>query len=336
MKAAVFKALGAPLEVETVGDPVPAPDEVLIRVGRCGICGSDLHMTEDPIFGLPSGTVLGHEYAGEIVETGAGIEHLHKGDRIAVLPIRGCGRCASCLAGQPAWCREMRLEGGGYGQFSIAREPQCVRLPSTVSLADGALVEPLAVGLHGVKLSGLTPGARVLVIGAGPIGLAVTFWLRRLGAGKIAVSAASDRRANLAREMGADAFVAACEDPAGAVNRALGGPPEIVFEAVGKPGLIQRSIDHVGPRGTVVVLGLCTATDQFQPFAAVAKEVRIQASAFYDARDFEIAVDALDSGAVEPTHMVTESIALSALPEAFEALRHRSTQCKVLVDPWAG
>jgi (R,R)-butanediol dehydrogenase/meso-butanediol dehydrogenase/diacetyl reductase len=333
MKAAVFKGLGQPLAIEEVADPQTGPGEILIKVARCGICGSDLHMTEDPFFGIPPGAVLGHEYSGEVVETGKGVSRVRAGDRVAVFPVRGCGHCANCLAGEMPWCAQMRLEGGGYGEYSVAAEAQAVRLPGGVSLEDGALVEPLAVGLHGVDISGMKPGARVLVIGAGPIGLATVFWARRLGAGRIAVTASSMRREELAMQMGASAFIDPAADPIAEVNRVLGGAPDIVYECVGKPGLIARSIDHVRPRGTVVVLGLCTLPETFMPFAAVAKEVRIQASAFYSVRDFEITADVLEAGDTAPEAMVTDTVALADMPPVFEALRHRTTQCKVLVRP---
>jgi (R,R)-butanediol dehydrogenase / meso-butanediol dehydrogenase / diacetyl reductase len=207
-------------------------------------------------------------------------------------------------------------------------------MPDGVSLDDGALVEPLAVGLHGVNISGMRSGARVLVIGAGPIGLATAYWARKLGAGKIAVTANSSLRADLAMAMGASAFVAPSDTPVEDVNRVLGGPPEIVFECVGKPGLIQRCIEHVAPRGAVVVVGLCTTTDHFVPFQAVMKECRIQPSAFYELRDFQTCLDVLDSGDVAPRAMVTDQVGLDAMPAAFEALRNRTHQCKVLVEPW--
>jgi (R,R)-butanediol dehydrogenase/meso-butanediol dehydrogenase/diacetyl reductase len=333
MRAALFTGCGHPLAIEDVPDPTPGDDEIVVRVARCGICGSDLHLTENPLFGLPPGTVLGHEYAGEIVAVGKATERLRVGDRVAVSPHYGCGKCATCLAGEPVWCSRMRLDGGGYGEFSLAAERQAVRLPATVSLEDGALVEPLAVGLHGINISGMRPGARVLVIGAGPIGLAVVFWAKRLGAGRIAVTAGSTRRAELALTMGATDFVAPDDDPVGSVNRALGGAPDIVYECVGVPGMIARSIEHVRTKGTVVVLGLCAQQEAFVPFAAVAKEVRIQTSAFFTHHDYRFAVDVLDRGALEPHAMITDTVSLVELPAAFEALRQRSHQCKVMVRP---
>ena len=335
MKAAVFKALHQPLVVETLPDPKPGPLDVIVKVGRCGICGSDLHITEDPIFGVPPGVVLGHEYSGEVVEVGAEVSRIKLGDRLAVFPLESCGKCGPCKSGQPAWCEEkMTVGGGGYGQFSKVAEHQCIRMPQGVSLADGALVEPMAVGLHAVNVSGIRSGARVLVVGAGPIGLAVVFWARRMGAGKIACTASSTRRAELAMEMGASVFVPPSETPVEDVNRALGGPPEIVFECVGKPGLIQQCIDHAHTRGTVVVVGLCTQPDTVSPFWMVNKEVRVQPSAFYDLRDFETTLDLFDAGVTVPHEMITEEVSLSAMPQAFEALKQRTHQCKVLVDIW--
>jgi (R,R)-butanediol dehydrogenase/meso-butanediol dehydrogenase/diacetyl reductase len=290
-------------------------------------------MTEDPMFGLPSGAILGHEYAGEVVAVGRDVERVRLGDRVSVLPVQGCWRCASCLAGQPAWCTQMRIEGGGYSEYSLAHEAQCLSLPKSVTLEDGALVEPLAVGLHGVTVAQLQPGARVLVIGAGPIGLAATFWARRLGAGRIAVTASSKRRESLAHTMGATVFIDPSDSSPQAVTHALGGAPDVVFECVGKPGLLARSIDYARPRGTVVVLGLCTALDSLTPFTLVVKEIRVQAAALYGMRDFEIAADALESHGDIPRAMITETVGLEAMPAAFEALRHRNHQCKVMVNP---
>jgi (R,R)-butanediol dehydrogenase/meso-butanediol dehydrogenase/diacetyl reductase len=335
MKAAVFKALHQPLVVESLPDPTPGPLDVIVKVGRCGICGSDLHITEDAVFGVPPGVVLGHEYAGEVVEVGRDVQHLKVGDRLAAFPLESCGECGPCRTGFRAWCeRGMVVGGGGYGEYSKVAQHQVVRMPAGVSLEDGALVEPLAVALHGVNLSGLRSGARVLVVGAGPIGLATVFWARRMGAGRIACTASSTRRAELAMQMGASAFVAPSDDPVGEVNRALGGPPEVVFECVGMPGLIERCVEHCAPRGTVVVVGLCTQPDHFQPFTLVSKEVRIQPSAFYEVRDFETTLDVLDAGVTTPEAMITDHVSLTALPDAFEALKHRTHQCKVMVNPW--
>ncbi len=335
MKAAVFHALHHPLVVEEVGEPEPAAGEVVVKVGRCGICGSDLHMTEEPAFGIAPGAVLGHEFAGEVVALGKDMQRLKIGDRVAVAPLRGCGRCASCLAGEPAWCSAMMLQGGGYAEFALATERQCLRLPSSTSLEDGALVEPLAVALHGVALSGLVPGARVLVMGAGPIGLGVAFWARRRGAAKVAVCDLTTLQQDLAHRVGATDFVTVGEDAVTRVQAALGGAPDIVFECVGRPGAIAQALDYVKPRGTIVMLGLCTALDSFVPFAAVSKEARLIASAFFTMGEYQAALDMLDGGQAPAHAMISDTVALDEMPAAFEALRKRTSQCKVMVKPSA-
>ena len=335
MKAAVFKALHTPLEIEDVADPKPGPNEVMVRVRRCGICGSDLHATVDPAYHASRGDVLGHEYAGEVVDLGKGVEGIRKGDLVAVMPTHGCGHCGPCLMGEPSWCEKFKLDGGGYAQYSVAEPHQCIRLPKTVSMDDGALVEPLAVSLRAANLANIKAGSRVLVIGAGPIGLGVIFWAHHLGAGKIVVTNLDRLPEPLARTMGADEFITVSQTQSEDINRALGGAPDIVFECVGAPGLIVQSIEQVRPRGTVVLVGLCTVPEPINPFELIQKSAVIQPSAFYGVKEFEVAIDTLDAGHVEPHAMITETVGLDAMPPAFEGLRHRTSQCKILVDPWA-
>jgi (R,R)-butanediol dehydrogenase/meso-butanediol dehydrogenase/diacetyl reductase len=331
MKAAVFRAIGEPLSLETVPDPSPRKHEIVFKVERCGICGSDLHITEHP---MALGQVLGHEYAGEVVEVGSAVKGVKIGDRVAAMPVTGCGECSYCLAGEPSWCANRQLRGGGYGQFAVASGHECVALPPDLSMDDGALVEPLSVGLHGVELAELKPNAKVLIIGAGPIGLATAFWSERLGAGKIAVTARSDRRAGLAMEMGATAFVPGTDRLDDAVQEALGGRPDVVFECVGARGMIDQSTRLVRGHGTVVVLGICWTDDTFTPFRALNEEIRIQFSAFYHRRDFQTSIDMLSAGHVAPRAMITDTVGLDDLPPTFEALRNRTHQCKVMVDLW--
>lgn len=335
MKAAIFEAVGKPLMVKDIPDPIPGPGEIVVSVGRCGICGTDLHMTEGHGYTYPPGTIPGHEFAGEVVAIGKGVESLKIGDRVASLPMTGCGTCRACAEGVPFFCANgMRGLPGAFAQYALATARESVKLPSSLSLADGALIEPLAVGLHGVALAQMSPGARVLVLGAGPIGLGTVFWARRLGAGNIAVSASSRRREQLALAMGADTFLDPQEDLVAASMAALGGAPDVVFECVGLPGLIEQAVNSVRPRGTVTVLGCCSSPDTFTPAAALFKEVRLQFSNTYSVQQFEHVARVLDAGHVEPRLLITDTVSLSSLPETFEALRQRTTQCKVMVDPW--
>ncbi len=333
MRAVVTQGLHRPLVFETLPDPTPGAGEVVVKVGRCGICGSDLHMTEDPAFGIQPGDVLGHEFAGEVVALGRGAEGLALGDLVSVIPLKSCGHCASCRMGDLAWCDQFGLQGGGYADFALTRPNQCIKLPASTSLADGAIIEPLAVALHGVNLSGLKTGDDVLILGAGPIGLAVAFWARRRGARRVVVQDVADFQQDRALAMGATGFIAEPGDPVGSAERALGGKADIVFECVGVPGLIAQAVDQVRNRGTILLLGLCTRPDSFNSFAMLSKEVRLVTSAFFTRADYEAALDAMDAGAAEPRALVTGTISLEDTPARFEALRRRTHDCKVLINP---
>jgi (R,R)-butanediol dehydrogenase / meso-butanediol dehydrogenase / diacetyl reductase len=334
VKAARFTGLRQPLVLETLPDPTPGANEVVVKVGRCGICGSDLHMAEDEAFGAVPGEVFGHEFAGEVVALGKDAEGLALGDLVAVIPLKSCGACAHCRKGEVQWCDHFGLQGGGYAEYALTRPNQCVRLPRSASLADGAIIEPLAVALHGVHLSGLAAGDRVLVLGAGPIGLAATFWARRLGAAQVVVQDIADWQRERALEMGADRFISDPADPVAASDAAFAGhKPDIVFECVGVPGLIAQAVQQVKNRGTILLLGLCTHPDTFNSFAMLSKEVRLVTSAFFTRGEYEAALDALAAGAVEPRLLVTETIGLDATPAMFESLRKRTHQCKVLIAP---
>jgi len=337
MRAAVFKGIGKPLSVESLPDPTPGPGEFVLRVGRCGICGTDLHMTDGTApMQYSVGGVPGHEFAGEVVAVGKDVTRLARGDFVTAMPFSGCGKCRWCLAGQPIFCAQMVRLDGGFSEFVLSRECVAVKLPRTLSLADGALIEPLAVGLHGVSLSAPPVGARVLIIGAGPIGLAALFWLKRQGAGAVVLTASSRRREALAREMGADHFVlpAAGQPLSAASMDALGDMPDLVIEASGAPGMIAEAINCVRPRGTVSVLGFCVQADTFVPATAMFKEVKVQFAITYALEEFENVARVLDSGAVQARAMITDQVTLDELPAAFEALRQRTHQCKVMVNPF--
>lgn len=335
MRAAIFKGAGQPLAIEDRPDPEPAAGDVVIRIGRCGICGTDLHMTSGHNgFGLPVGSMLGHEYAGEVVALGRGVSRLKVGDRIAAIPVAGCGKCAACHTGQPTFCTEVRTMIAGFAEYVNVAEASAFRLPAALSMADGALVEPLAVGLHGVAMAPIGPGTRVLVLGAGSVGLAAIFWARQLGAGRIVAASPSGRRAELAAAMGADAFETLGEEAGTRIAAALGGPPDIVFECAGAVGLLGLSIDFVRPGGTVVSMGFCTAPDAILPSLATYKQVTIRFSLTYTGTEFQHCVDTLDRGHVEPRAMISETVSLDRFPAMLETLRTGVPHTKVQVDPW--
>jgi (R,R)-butanediol dehydrogenase/meso-butanediol dehydrogenase/diacetyl reductase len=225
----------------------------------------------------------------------------------------------------------MALEGGGYAELALTHERQCIRLPESVSVVDGALVEPLAVALHAVNVSGLVAGQCVLVVGAGPIGLAVAWWARRRGAREVAVCDLASERRERALALGATGV----ED-----NFGTAVPPsaryDIVFDCAGAKGVLADAIDIVRARGTVVLAGICTSPDSLVPFAAVRKEARILTSVFFSTQEFQDALDALCGEPRLTADLVTSSVSLWDLPAKFERLRRGDRcECKVLIDPRA-
>ena len=333
MKAVTFQGLHTPLAFEEIPDPTPGEGELVVEVGRCGICGSDLHMTEDAAYGCQKGDVLGHEFAGEVVALGKDTTGHKVGDLVSVIPLKSCGQCEHCRKGEVQWCASFGLQGGGYAQYAVTRPNQCVPLPAGLSLADGAIIEPLAVSLHGVNLAHVSAGDKVLVLGAGPIGLAAAFWAKRAGAGKVAVQDIARFQEQRAFDMGADVFVVDPADPIGSAERGLGGKADVVIECVGIPGLIDQAVSQVRNRGTILLLGLCTKPDTLHTFPMLTKEVKLVTSAFFTVPEYQAALDALEAGAVEPRVMVTETISLADTPDVYESLKRRTEQCKVLIAP---
>jgi threonine dehydrogenase-like Zn-dependent dehydrogenase len=333
MKVVVFDAVGQPLRASTQPDPSPAADEVVLRTTACGICGSDLHISEDPApFGIGAGYVLGHEISGEVVALGSQVTGLKIGDGVAVVPMRGCGHCARCLAGDPARCAQMVLIGGGYAEFVSVAARQCRLLPAGIALADGALAEPLSVALHCVVRAGLKPGDRVAILGAGPIGLLVAFWARRMGASHVVLADIHTHQRDRALALGATDFVLSGARLAENLAETCGGPPDMIFECVGKRGLLQAATEAVRLQGRVIAVGLCIGGDNWDPFVALSKEIDLIFTVFFHQKnEFGVALDALASGL--PQQIITDRIGLSPVPQVFEGLRRRTTQCKVLIQP---
>ena len=331
MKAAIYPGEGKPIVIADVPDPEPGPGDVLIRVDRCGICGTDLSMTKGEMWDYGAGSRLGHEYAGEVIALGREVDALRIGDRISVLPSGACGHCPGCAGGNHILCRN--AESAMHGFADLARVPAsiAVKLPATLSMADGALVEPLAVSLYGVRMSHIQPGDRVLVLGGGTVALYAIYWARRLGAGKIVAMSRSDRRRDLCVEMGADAFVRYGDDEVAEVIEALGGPPDIVYECVGSEGMLTKALMHASLYGKVVSLGFCTHPDALMPAMASYKCVTFQFLVGYTMRDFLYIADQMDKGRADPKAIISSEIALADLPVMFEQLRGPNSETKVHV-----
>jgi len=340
MRAIVFHKIGAPLTLETVPDPSPKGSEVVLKVCNCGICGSDLHVASLPP-GLPPRTVMGHEFSGEIVAVGPEAKDKWKeGDRVCALPYIGCGKCEACLAGDGVRCGRIKSTGlgqipGAYSEFVLAGSNELVRLPPNVNFQQGALVEPLSVGLHAVNQAELKRGENVLIIGAGPVGLVTALWARFFGARHVVVSEKAPGRRDLAAKFGATGVVdPSKESAATGFQKIAGAPPDVVFECVGVPGIIQQCVQNVRPRGRIVVVGVCAQPDTILPLLAIVKELRLEFVLGYRRQDFQFCLDMMSAGRIDPMPMVTGVTGLAGFPAEFEALKKPEQQCKILLDPW--
>ncbi|MEE3327243.1 MAG: alcohol dehydrogenase catalytic domain-containing protein [Myxococcota bacterium] len=337
MKAAVFKEAGQPLVIEEVSEPSSGDADLILQVHCCGICGTDLHSSAVP-GGLPAGCVMGHEFAGTVVEAGKEASRdFSVGDRVTSVPTRACGRCVHCLSGDVMLCEQSSIlglgkEAGAFAEYVRVGSNEAVALPDAVDWNMGALVEPLSVGLHAVRVAGIRPGQNVLVLGGGPIGLAVSIWLRFFGARSVVVSEPAPGRRDRAQQLGATAALSGGEGLAEDFRDHVGAPPDVIFECVGLPGLLGTCIDLAAPRSKVIVAGVCMAMDSIFPAAAVVKELVLQFVLAYHKDDFSFAIDMLASGRIDPLPMVTDRVSLEGLPVAFEALRRPTTECKVLVE----
>jgi (R,R)-butanediol dehydrogenase/meso-butanediol dehydrogenase/diacetyl reductase len=345
VRAAVFRGVGRPLAIETVPDPVPQPGELVLAVRAAGICGSDLHLTEiaDRSGGmapLPSGAVLGHEFSGEVVAVGRdAAARFRVGERVTALPYIACGSCLACLEGRGHRCPAVVSAGlgklpGAYAELVRVGAHETLRLPPEVDDRTGAMVEPLSVGLHAVELAHLRPGDAVLVIGAGPIGLAVSLWCRFFGAGHVIASDLAAARADRAARMGATGVVhAAAEDVVAAVKRQCGRRADVVFDCVGVPGSQQLAMDCAPAGGRVVVAGVCMQPDRVLPVKAITKELAVQYCFGYARRDFAFTIDMLARGRIDAAPMLSETVGWEAFPAAFESLRADKTRVKVMLEP---
>jgi (R,R)-butanediol dehydrogenase/meso-butanediol dehydrogenase/diacetyl reductase len=333
MRAALFQGAGKPLVIGHAPAPEQTSGNVILEVAFCGICGSDLHVTEAGY--IKPGTILGHEFAGTVVETAANGPAI--GTRVTALPYQACMRCEECADGAYAHCAHLTFIGiglpGAFAEYVAVPRHFIQTLPAGVSFELGALVEPLAVAHHAVAMAGSIRGADILILGGGPIGAAATVFAAMNGARHIMVSEPSPHRRALCRQLGATAGVDPLNETIGERFATLAGrAPDVIIDCTGIAGLLKQAIDLVRHRGRVVVAGVVFGEDRFLPMKAIAKEVTLRFSSAYTVRDFAAVIEAIERHVIAPEPMLTDRIGLADLPAMFEALRKPSGQCKVLVD----
>lgn len=337
MRASVLRD-GRMVYRDDVPDPIPEAGQVLVGVRACGICGSDLHfaahgaqvleMTDRAAGGaggmhvdLDHDIFMGHEFSAEILEAGPDTEAPPPGTLVTSLPV-----LLSAKGVEPIVYSNSTI--GGYSERMLLSAPLLLPIPNGLDFKHAALTEPMAVGLHAVNKSNIAPGETALVLGCGPIGIAIVAALRSKGIETIVASDFSPKRRELAIAMGAHQTL----DPA------QGSPfdtvkPAVVFEAVGVPGIIDDVLLRARPGTRLVVAGVCMQPDTVHPFFAIAKEINVQFVLAYTPDEFGDSLRALAEGDIDVSPLITGEVGLDAVGAAFDDLADPERHCKVLVTP---
>ncbi len=295
---------------------------MLVKVSHCGICGTDIHASREGPFMAPPETIFGHEFSGEIIEIGSALQgkDFAIGDRVTSLPF---------IEEKTIGLGEIT---GAYSEYVKVGYDLVVKLPDEISDRDGALIEPLAVGLHSVKMAGSVSEKDVLIIGAGPIGLTCAIWCRFFGARNIVISEMSPARLDMAKQFGFSQFADPARDVGAQFLDYTGREPNIQFECVGAVGILQECIMRAPNKGLIMGIGVCDNPDTIVPLTAFIKELTLQWAVGYDKEDFEFTIDMLVAGRIDASPMVTDIVSLAEAPAAFENLSKPGTQCKVLIN----
>ncbi len=327
------------LWVDTVEDPVPESGEVLVKTRACGICGSDLHAaqhTEDFVrtsreaggaFKLTTfnPVVLGHEFCAEIVDYGPNTKRtLPTGQIVCAVP--------ALLREPVAPIGYSETAPGGFGEYMVLSERLLVPVPDGVPVQSAALTEPMAVGYHAVNKAALAGDEAILVIGAGPVGLAVITALKARGAGPVVAADFSTGRRGFAEQQGADAVCDPAEESPFA-HPLLKDRPLVVFECVGVPGILDNAFLMSPANTRIVVVGVCLQTDHFRPLIAINKELSVQFVLGYSVKEYAESLRLIAEGEFDVAGLVSHEIGLDDVADTFEALKDPERYAKVIVNP---
>lgn len=344
MKAAVLRQ--GRVVVDEVPEPRPSLGQVLVDVKACGICGSDLHFVKHgaemlrlagemsglPDFGdarteLERDVYMGHEFAAEVVEAGPGTDAPAAGTLVTSLPVM------VTMSGVEPLVYSNRYPCG-YGERMLLSAPMLQVVPNGLDAKRAALTEPMAVGLHAVNRSQIEQGEGAVVLGCGPIGIAVVAALKLRGVEPIVAADFSPARRALAVTMGAHESVDPADEPAWDVwQRAGGGRQLVVFEAVGVPGMINEILRAAPSNSRVVVVGVCMGSDSVIPFWAISKEIDIRFVLGYDPQEFSDSLLAIAEGRIDVSPVITGEVSVDGVPGAFDELAEPDRHCKILVVP---
>jgi len=341
MRAAVSKS-GSSLAIESVPIPEPGRGEVRVRVSACGICGSDLHLFRGGL--MRPGLTPGHEIAGIVDAVGPGVSRVSAGEHVAVEPFRSCGECDECRSGRDPVCRSSQLLGiqadGGLAEYMVASERRMFPAPADLGPEITALAEPLAVSIHGLRRGGFEKESRILILGAGCVGLMGLFAARAMHAGEIWITARYPHQAELARRLGADRVLTEAEATAENLDR-LGRshPIDMALETVGgSADTLGDGAAAVRPGGAVAVLGFFPGAIQLNPLPLLMKEVSLVWSYCYHhgerSADFSDAIEFLSRERELASLLTSVSVPLDDIERAFAlALQKNTGIIKVSVIP---
>ena len=339
MRAAVYEGPRR-IEVREIPTPSLGPDELLVEIDYCGVCGSDLHFVIEG-WSAP-GRVHGHEWSGRVVAIGADVDDWVIGDRVVGGPTP-CGECALCQAGRTSLCRKAGIQGdsdyeesGAYAQFHKTVARRVHRVPDSLSQRAAALTEPLAVAIHSITRSKARPGHRVLITGAGPLGLLAVAALRAYGIDDITVSEPSAARRERAIRVGATSALDPSELPSGPAMpmEVTDAPYDAAIECSGRAVAMEAALGLLGPAGTLVLCGTSMEKPQWDPLRILLLELDVTGAYEYDDGGFASALELLASGRL-PVDELAESddTPLDGLLAAMEALAAGTITRKVMVTP---
>lgn len=328
-------------ELKDVDVPRPEPGQVLVRVRSVGVCGSDLHFYRGE-FPVAPGFVLGHECAGEVEALGEGVTGFAKGDRVALELFDVCLKCVQCRSGNYHLCPDRKANGlnipGGLRQYMAVPSYALYKLPPEVDCELGALCEPLAVAVHGLRLVDLRFGDRVAVLGAGTIGLMAIAAAKAMGATYIAATARHPHQKAMAEALGADAVFGDDAAGVGQISAATGGADVVVETVGGHANTLADAFTVVGLGGRISVLGAFTQPVQIHPIMFFLKEPKVVGSNCYGRpgrqSDYEIAIEIMRRNGESLRRCITHRFALEDIAQAYATAADKSSGAiKVQIAP---
>ena len=337
MKQAIMTAPGR-IEVREADAPTPRAGEVLLRVKRIGVCGSDIHVWhgKHPYTSYP--VVQGHEYSAEVEAVGDGVEGLTPGDKVTSLPQVVCGECVPCRRGDYHICDHLKVEGfqapGCAQELFVTAAAKVVKLPDDFTFEQGALVEPAAVAVHAVSRAPELAGRNVAVLGAGPIGNLVAQVARARGA-NVLITDLSAFRLDVAGQCGiAHTSNANDEDLSSACGRAFAGDDlDVVFECVGVEATLTAAIDVIGKGGTLIVVGVFGEKPRVDVGLVQDRELTLRGTLMYQRPDYEEAVRLIAAGKIATSPLDSKHFALDDYAEAYAFIdANRERSMKVFID----